>query len=228
MSGVRLTLVSRTASPVLRDLVRGIAANLGLTFHERLSLGEDPCDVLCEIVVVTAERISEELLKAIRAASTFPGVWHVVVVPDLSTSTAIGAAESGVLLCLEPSQATALLPHLVRNIFRGLERNLAQMPERLMISDTTFFSTKDHLLASRSHETYLSPIPGRILQRLALHPNKVVPHDELMEAGWGTRTGVTEHALHVRMHCLRETLSEFGLERNLRCIRGRGYMLIIA
>jgi len=220
-----IALATLSENQALRDLVRGTAVNLDMTFRDVPSLEVLGCEPFCRIIVVYSESLTTSLVPFLEAAATVSTTWMIVVLEVSTEKDLSRAVQAGAVACLSLSQAMQVLPYLLRNILRGTSFNPAYCSDAIQLSADTVLEISQHVVSSGERRGRLPPIPGKLLECLASRANRVVSTTDLKQHAWGTVMGVTDHALHQQISHLRDRLAEFGLHRKLRCLRGRGYML---
>ena len=72
----------------------------------------------------------------------------------------------------------------------------------------------------------LTPREWRIMQHLMANAGRAVPRAELIEAGWGTGSHVTENSVDVYVGYLRRKLAQLGAGTRIETVRGVGFRLV--
>jgi len=205
----------------------GTAIEQGFEFHpvaapeEFLSLaGQTP-----SIIIVHTQTLTDSILTVTRSVTQDRNTWIIHVVDDLSEGDIIRAALAGSLGAISLREAMHALPHIIRTLFKNSDSFQADIPDTLHLCDGVALKTTEHVLSSGKSRIQLAPIPGRLLECLAIHRGHPVMHADLKQYGWGISSGVSDHALYQQMSRLREIAVEAGIEKRLRALRGRGYIL---
>ena len=77
-------------------------------------------------------------------------------------------------------------------------------------------------------QIFLRPMEFRLLHFFMTHPDEVHTREHLLEEIWGDWIIVGERTVDVHIRRLRATLQPFGLDRLVRTVHCRGYLLSIA
>ncbi|HHX28806.1 MAG: winged helix-turn-helix domain-containing protein [Bacillota bacterium] len=224
----RRVLFSCTASPPLKDLLRGTATNLGIGFREISRLDE-----ICEtrslappVVVVEGESPSDELFASLSRLTSSMKVWLALVTSGEPTVTDIvRSIAAGVANCIGFWTAMQAISYLIRNILKASALGDEPVQTGLPVSGKAVLLLPGHFLVCGERQVTLPPIPGRLLECMARNRDRIVSSDDLKRSGWGTSNGVTNHALCQQVCRLREVLDVFGLGNSVKCFRGKGYLL---
>ena len=225
MYKVQGTLIAYCENRALRALLRGAAPDSGLEFREVSSLEEArrhlglSCPAL---LIVGVAEIHEEHLALVRDAGTVYKVPAIVVVEGSDESTMDEAIKSGAIACLGFEDAMRTLVFLVDNVVRDALLVTSDRERRILsVSDQVALTTPDYCLTDGQYETHMPPIPGTLLKCLALHPNDLVPFDDLIQAAWGRSGAATVNVLHQQVYRVRAMLSEYGVAGQIKSVRGR-------
>lgn len=97
-------------------------------------------------------------------------------------------------------------------------RSMVQIGPLSLDTDTYKLSHGDGVLV-------LSETEGKIMRLLMERYPGTVEKSELFRTVWGTEEFVDENILQVNMSRLRKNLCDFGMDRIIRNIRGKGYVL---
>ena len=139
------------------------------------------------------------------------------------------ALRGGAIVCMDLTEAMSNLVLVLENFLVHFlppgSKTVRNASRTLPICEQATLSVPEYLLSDGRQRTRLPSIPGALLECLAAHPNLVVGQSQLIQAAWGHELDATANALHQQMHRLRGVLVEFGLAENLKCLRGRGYVL---
>lgn len=216
----------------LRAMLRGVASDLGLLFFLLPSL-RDVEDLLRTsqpgVLVIQINSVSDAPLALMNQANTAAKIPVILVANELDGEAKGRALRGGAIACMDLAEAMSSLVLVLENFLAHFlppgSNYVRQAPRTLPVCGQFTLSVPEYLLSDGRQRTRLPTIPGALLECLAAHPNLLVGQSELIRAAWGGELDATANALHQQMHRLREVLVECGLAENLKCLRGRGYVL---
>jgi two-component system response regulator CpxR len=113
----------------------------------------------------------------------------------------------------------------VRAVLRRCSRFSGHTPPRLDIGAIAI-ATKARSVRVRGEAVALTSVEYEVLEYLARHAGRAIPRDELMAAVGRRHASPFDRAVDVHVSHLRRKLRQHG--RQIRTIRGVGYMLVAA
>lgn len=228
IGGIVGALVIYSQNRTLQTLLKGLALEMGLTTRE-IHSGEEWPDLLegppPTLLVMGVEEIKGEHLALARDYRARFGIPLIIVAEKLASKDAAQAAEAGATTCLSFEDAMNSLVFIAHNVLKDSLHISGYKKHILSISDRVTLSVPDYSLTDGEHEVRLSSIPGALLECLALNPNRLVPTGDLILNAWGSIEAATSNALRQQIYHVRERLSEYGLNDQLKSVHGRGYIL---
>jgi two-component system, OmpR family, alkaline phosphatase synthesis response regulator PhoP len=99
-------------------------------------------------------------------------------------------------------------------------------PERIRFGDFTLDRQKGELVCGKDPVS-LNAQEYRLLEFLALHPDRVIGRDEILDLVWGYDSETTTRTIDVHVAKLRQRLGESDLPKHILTIRGRGYKFVV-
>jgi DNA-binding response OmpR family regulator len=113
---------------------------------------------------------------------------------------------------------------LLARIRAVTRRNPVASPVNLQFHDL-ILSSGTHQLHRGSRTATLTRTEYALLETLLRRAGYIVPHDKLIEAGWGLDSDVSESTLYVFMRSLRTKITQGDEPQILHTSRGVGYTL---
>lgn len=163
------------------------------------------------------EKTGYALCKSLKMKFSFPIMILTArdTLSDELTALGIGADDFLTKPC-HPDRLLARAERLLQTY--GKLRSVLQTGALSLDTDTYKLSYKDSVLI-------LSETEGKIMRLLMERYPCTVEKGELFRTVWGTEEFVDENILQVNMSRLRKNLSDLGIDRIIRNIRGKGYVL---
>lgn len=111
----------------------------------------------------------------------------------------------------------------IQSVLRRSYSDKALDEQVICLSGVTLDKTS-HLVYTDNHdEIHLGPTEFKLLLFLMSNAGRVYSRDQLLDHVWGIGVYVDERTVDVHIRRLRKALSEYGLEKVIRTVRGSGY-----
>lgn len=190
----------------------------GISSFERA--GEEILALSPDLVVLDVNlpyKSGFEWCKWLKSRSSFPILILTArdTLPDELTALDLGADDFLTKPC-HPDRLTARVKRLLQTY--GKIKNIIQIKSLLLDTDI-------YKLVWQGQSVRLPETEGKILRILMEQHPLTVTRGEIFGGVWETENYVDENILQVNMTRLRKNLSEIGLEKLIRTIRGQGYCL---
>lgn len=158
-----------------------------------------------------------ELCKWLKARASFPILILTArdTLSDELTALGLGADDFLTKPC-HPDRLIARAERLLQTY--GTMRSIIQAGSLSLDTSTCKLMWKNESLI-------LPETEGKILQLLMEQHPELVPREEIFKAVWGSGEFVDENILQVNMTRLRKNLAGIGLEKTIKTVRGKGYVL---
>ena len=128
-----------------------------------------------------------------------------------------------------PVSYTLMLPFTVRKLINRLTEVLPPDPPRWLAAGPIQLDEERRIVRCGGKEARLTPRLARLLRYFLLHPNEVLPYDQIFRAVWETDFTGDTRTLQVHVSWLRRALGDDPRHpRLLQTLRGIGYRLWIA
>lgn len=163
------------------------------------------------------EKSGYELCKWLKARASFPILILTArdTLSDELTALGLGADDFLTKPC-HPERLIARAERLLQTY--GNVKNIIQ-------TGTLSLDTSTYKLMWKSRALILPETEGKILRLLMQKHPQLLSKEEIVTAVWGSGEFVDENILQVNMTRLRKNLSELGLDKAVRTLRGKGYIL---
>lgn len=97
-------------------------------------------------------------------------------------------------------------------------------PDSIISVSGLTIDRESHLVyTQKDEEIHLGPTEFKLLNFLMENPGRVYSRDQLLDQVWGVGVYVDERTVDVHVRRLRKALSDYGLEKLIRTVRGSGY-----
>lgn len=165
-------------------------------------------------------RSGYELCKSLKAKASFPILILTArdTLSDELTALGLGADDFLTKPC-HPDRLLARAGRLLQTYDRM--KSILHAGPLSLDADAYKLSYRDRFLI-------LSETEGKIMRLLMERYPDTVSKQDLFAFVWGTEEFVDENILQVNMSRLRRNLSQLGLDRAVRNIRGQGYVLEVS
>lgn len=158
-----------------------------------------------------------EICKRLKSKASFPILILTArdTLADELTALGLGADDFLTKPC-HPDRLTVRVKRLLQ--IYGKIRNSIQVGSLILDTDT-------YKLAFYENVMKLPETEGKILRLLMERYPEIVSQKEIVCTVWATEEFLDENILQVNMARLRKSLSEAGLEKIVKTIRGQGYCI---
>lgn len=163
------------------------------------------------------EQSGYELCKWLKARASFPILILTArdTLSDELTALGLGADDFLTKPC-HPERLIARAERLLQTY--GKVKNIIQ-------AGALSLDTSTYKLMWKNRALILPETEGKILRLLMQKHPQLLSKEEIVTAVWGSGEFVDENILQVNMTRLRKNLSELGLDKAVRTLRGKGYIL---
>lgn len=163
------------------------------------------------------EQSGYELCKWLKARASFPILILTArdTLSDELTALGLGADDFLTKPC-HPERLIARAERLLQTY--GKVKNIIQ-------AGALSLDTSTYKLMWKNRALILPETEGKILRLLMQKHPQLLSKEEIVTAVWGSGEFVDENILQVNMTRLRKNLSELGLGKAVRTLRGKGYIL---
>lgn len=182
---------------------------------QQVLLEEDPDLVILDVNL--PEQSGYELCKWLKARASFPILILTArdTLSDELTALGLGADDFLTKPC-HPERLIARAERLLQTY--GKVKNIIQ-------AGALSLDTSTYKLMWKNRALILPETEGKILRLLMQKHPQLLSKEEIVTAVWGSGEFVDENILQVNMTRLRKNLSELGLDKAVRTLRGKGYIL---
>lgn len=158
-----------------------------------------------------------ELCKWLKARASFPILILTArdTLSDELTALDLGADDFLTKPC-HPDRLIARAERLLQTY--GKVKNIIQ-------TGALSLDTSTYKLMWKSRAMILPETEGKILLLLMQQHPLILSKEEIFASVWGTSRFVDENILQVNMTRLRKSLAELGLDKAIKTLRGKGYIL---
>lgn len=163
------------------------------------------------------EKSGYELCKWLKSRASFPILILTArdTLSDELTALGLGADDFLTKPC-HPERLIARAERLLQTY--GKVKNIIQ-------AGALSLDTSTYKLMWKNRALILPETEGKILRLLMQKHPQLLSKEEIVTAVWGSGEFVDENILQVNMTRLRKNLSELGLGKAVRTLRGKGYIL---
>jgi two-component system KDP operon response regulator KdpE len=147
-----------------------------------------------------------ETCRAIRAGRSSPDLAVIVLTVRNTERDKVEVLDAGADDYVTKPFSTPELLARIRAALRRMPLSSEDVGRRMNLSGEVEIDFEGRCVRMRGREAHLTPKEHDLLRYLVAHPNKVIPHRELLQAVWGVDYGEELEYLRVFVNQLRKKL----------------------